>query len=87
MTQDAGEDEAGADEPEEAAAVYEVGMRKSARTEQIDFKQREEERWVQAALRGSEGYSGGQLGLFVVAAPAMHAPDMMTCCPLPPIFP
>ena len=54
--QDAGEDEAGAGEPE-AAAVYEVGMRKSARTEQIDFKQREEERWVmptsQVSLRCS----------------------------------
>ena len=49
LMQDAGEDEAGAGEPEEAAAVYEVGMRKSARTEQIDFKQREEERWVGSA--------------------------------------
>ena len=75
--------------------MYEVGMRKSARTEQIDFKQREEERWVQAAAWRLRGL-GSHASLLLLHQPALlepdawviHAPDMMTGSPpaarLPP---
>jgi nucleosome binding factor SPN SPT16 subunit len=41
---DGGEDEGEGDEGDAVVEVPEVGMRKSARTEHVDFKQREEER-------------------------------------------
>ena len=44
LPQDGGEDEGEGDEGEAVVEVPEVGMRKSARTEHVDFKQREEER-------------------------------------------
>lgn len=52
--QEGGEDEVEEAEPE-VAVLPEAGMRKSARTENVDFKQREEERWVAGAAAGGGG--------------------------------
>jgi hypothetical protein len=45
------------DDQEEADAAPEVGMRKSARTEQVDFKVREEERQVEKFERMRDQFS------------------------------
>lgn len=67
--QDGGEDEAEVVEVEDdVAALAEVGMRKSARTEHVDFKAREEER----CERGTVGAGVGLL-------PSLPAVEMLLC--------
>ena len=70
--QDGGEDDG---EVEELAAALplEAGMRKSARTEHIDFKQREEERWA-----GTGGWRGG-LSVVAASQPACSCAGGQNC--------